>query len=572
LVCSVSAHSWAEIPLQLTLRYRLLLITCSCASCSVPLIFSAASLMAKDRKTGREAPWNPSPNEGWIDGSVDNDLPMTRLAEMFNVNHFIVSQVNPHVVPFLVKEETDIGAEVQQQNSAFSAGPGWMHNMASFAKGEALHRLEVLAEMGVFPNTMTKVRSVLSQRYSGDITIFPAISYTNFPKILSNPTTDYMLRCLLAGEQATWLKVSRIQNHVAVELALDEAVNQILPCVHFSKSQADLRLLNLTRPASQGAELPPTHSLGRHKRDSRSEDQRLPLAPFTPFTDTPSPDFYRGPGSRGKGLTPTASRPYLPSRPSMRAAAKSPDFNRVAFSTVEAVSSTDPDDSPTDADVSDNVESDTTDIMTSPSLSHSPPPIPPALEFLASHPHLPFPSVSTPQTPAAPAELFNGQTGFGNLASATPSSPEHRYKRLFHPSATAVALEPAYKQQMKRVWQPLSSMPSLKHTESNPEHQRAPGTTLEKAPSWDEAGGLDAFDAPAFSPATPSASAAASPLGTREGAHDKDESYFERKMRASRRGNGTPRWGSPTGHPSARGMASRRKGSKGGSASGERPA
>ena len=39
---------------------------------------------------------------------------MTRLAEMFNVNHFIVSQVNPHVVPFLAKEEEIIGAEAQQ--------------------------------------------------------------------------------------------------------------------------------------------------------------------------------------------------------------------------------------------------------------------------------------------------------------------------------------------------------------------------------------------------------------------------------------------------------------------------
>jgi len=26
---------------------------------------------------------------------------MARLSEQFNVNHFIVSQVNPHVVPFL---------------------------------------------------------------------------------------------------------------------------------------------------------------------------------------------------------------------------------------------------------------------------------------------------------------------------------------------------------------------------------------------------------------------------------------------------------------------------------------
>lgn len=34
----------------------------------------------------------------WEDGSVQADLPMQRLSELFNINHFIVSQVNPHVV------------------------------------------------------------------------------------------------------------------------------------------------------------------------------------------------------------------------------------------------------------------------------------------------------------------------------------------------------------------------------------------------------------------------------------------------------------------------------------------
>ena len=37
----------------------------------------------------------------FVDGSVDNDLPITRLLEMFNVDHIIAVQVNPHVVPIL---------------------------------------------------------------------------------------------------------------------------------------------------------------------------------------------------------------------------------------------------------------------------------------------------------------------------------------------------------------------------------------------------------------------------------------------------------------------------------------
>jgi TAG lipase/steryl ester hydrolase/phospholipase A2/LPA acyltransferase len=37
-------------------------------------------------------------HHGYTDGSLENDLPMRQLAELFNVNHFIVSQVNVHAV------------------------------------------------------------------------------------------------------------------------------------------------------------------------------------------------------------------------------------------------------------------------------------------------------------------------------------------------------------------------------------------------------------------------------------------------------------------------------------------
>lgn len=219
------------------------------ASCSVPFIFSAASILAKDPKTGEAVPWNPSPQR-WIDGSVDNDLPMTRLAELFNVNHFIVSQVNPHVVPFLAKEEDSITQEAQRSTATVASGPSWLHVISHLAKGEALHRMHTLAEMGIFPNTLTKAVSVLSQKYSGDINIFPEISYADFPRMLSNPTAEFMLQAQLSGERATWPKLSRIRNHCAIELALDEAVHKLRARVAFSPSQVDLRLTTHTRSNS----------------------------------------------------------------------------------------------------------------------------------------------------------------------------------------------------------------------------------------------------------------------------------------------------------------------------------
>lgn len=214
---------------------------CRAASCSVPFIYTAASLLVKDPKTGEAVPWNPSPQR-WIDGSVDNDIPMTRLAEMFNVNHFIVSQVNPHVVPFLVKDEDAIGEEDRRSSGTILPGPTWFSNFSRLAKSEALHRMQIVAEMGIFPNILTKTVSVLSQKYSGDITIFPEISYGDFPRMLSNPTSAFMQRAMLGGERATWPKMSIIKNHCAIELALDDAVQKLRARIAFSPSEVELRM------------------------------------------------------------------------------------------------------------------------------------------------------------------------------------------------------------------------------------------------------------------------------------------------------------------------------------------
>lgn len=245
----VSSASVYELPrlLNYISAPNVLIWSAVAASCSVPLLFSATSILSKDPKTGLPVPWNPTPQR-WIDGSVENDLPMTRLAEMFNVNHFIVSQVNPHVVPFLSREDL-ISPEpsTPPDNSTIA---GWGEMAVKLAMGEALHRMNVLAEIGIFKTGLTKARSVLSQKYSGDITIFPEISYTDLPKMLKNPTPEFMFTASLRGQRATWPKLSRIRNHCAIELALDMAIHRLRTRVVFSPSQTDLRLGNYWRTIS----------------------------------------------------------------------------------------------------------------------------------------------------------------------------------------------------------------------------------------------------------------------------------------------------------------------------------
>ncbi|OJD36779.1 nte family protein [Diplodia corticola] len=382
------------------------------ASCSVPLVFSAAQLMAKDPTTGQQIPWDPSPQR-WIDGSVDNDLPITRLAEMFNVNHFIVSQVNPHVVPFLEKEEGVPFPEAQTNASAFAAGPGWLHSMANLAKGEAQHRLHVIAELGFFPNYCTKARSILSQRYSGDITIFPAISYSQFPRILSNPTPEFMKQAMICGERATWPKMSRIINHCAIELALDDAVRQLRARVVFSPSEVDLRKNLTTRPSSVHSES------GRGRGRTLRCRQDLTRS----INDLDQAARHGRPTSLHLDV-PVKYRTR--SRPELRTAAapRASDSALLQVPTQDILSS---------ATEEDLISTDSEDDNASLSSLDSPPD-----DDQDEWPPYLFPSISQPATPNHSSRSLRStsatQLAMTKTPSAVtqPSSPERIYKRLFH--------------------------------------------------------------------------------------------------------------------------------------------
>lgn len=291
-ICNICVSSASIYELPRLLNYvtapNVMIWSAVAASCSVPLVFSAAPLLVKNPLTGEQSTWNPNP-QMWIDGSVDNDLPMTRLAEMFNVNHFIVSQVNPHVVPFLAKDDSLYPSTTPHRETIYREESDWMHTLTALAKDEALHRMQFMAELGIFPNLITKLRSIMSQKYSGDINILPGVGVLDLPRILRNPTTDYMLRLSLLGERATWPKLSRIRDRCAIELALDRAVHALRARVVFSKSQVDLRrmatgtLSTLRRgsherlgPIATTAEGVAARERMRHRR-RRSSGTNLPL-------------------------------------------------------------------------------------------------------------------------------------------------------------------------------------------------------------------------------------------------------------------------------------------------------
>ncbi|CCG23488.1 patatin-like phospholipase [Candida orthopsilosis Co 90-125] len=194
-----------------------------CASCSLPGVFPSSSVYEKNPKTNEIHEWNNDESMKFMDGSVDNDLPITRLSEMFNVDHIIAVQVNPHVVPVLKVSISSVGGDVENELS-FKLKQS-LNNVYDFVVSEAIHYLQLLNEMDIYKNLANKTVSLLSQRYSGDITILPEYKWQDFTKILRNPSHDFLLEFICRGAKASWPKMSLIENHCRVEFALDKAIS-----------------------------------------------------------------------------------------------------------------------------------------------------------------------------------------------------------------------------------------------------------------------------------------------------------------------------------------------------------
>ncbi|KAH1228487.1 hypothetical protein AAZX31_10G100400 [Glycine max] len=189
------------------------------ASCAFPGLFEAQELMAKDR-SGEIVPYHPPFNLGpekgstsvrrWRDGSLEMDLPMMQLKELFNVNHFIVSQANPHIAPLLRFKEI-----IRAYGGNFAA------KLAHLAEMEVKHRCNQVLELG-FP--LGGLAKLFAQDWEGDVTVVMPATPAQYLKIIQNPSYVELQKAANQGRRCTWEKLSAMKANCGIELALDESV------------------------------------------------------------------------------------------------------------------------------------------------------------------------------------------------------------------------------------------------------------------------------------------------------------------------------------------------------------
>lgn len=219
---------------------RVLLWSASVASCAIPGVFAPVELLAKDMN-GEIKPYYA---EGirWADGSVENDLPMQRLSELFNINHFIVSQVNPHARFLAPMGRVSAPKPLRDPNaSAFTksvaivaiSAENATQGVVNFCRDQARSSVKHLANAALVLSPVIPLFApvrllgkslvpILTQKYTGDITIMPEMTLKGMVTILANPSPEDYLGDLKRGERCAWPHISRLRLHVAIEFLLDD--------------------------------------------------------------------------------------------------------------------------------------------------------------------------------------------------------------------------------------------------------------------------------------------------------------------------------------------------------------
>lgn len=149
--------------------------------------------------------------------SVHPEAPLTRIGELFNVNHFIVSQTRPYVAPF-----------VQLQKYADHHQP--LGILVRLCLNELLHWLEILNSFGLLPTFLQRVlvdEVVPSFASWSKVSITPGIGLHDLLTMFDTPTQAMLRQWSARGERCTWPYICELKCRCDIELELDSAYASI---------------------------------------------------------------------------------------------------------------------------------------------------------------------------------------------------------------------------------------------------------------------------------------------------------------------------------------------------------
>ena len=179
------------------------------ASCAVPGFFEPVQLQARDAD-GNTVPYL---EQRWIDGIFAADLPARQLGRLYGVNHFIVSFINPMLLP---------GFQDQKLNrSHWRPLKNLFREYAEHAAktaDQALGKYLPSSQLGVLNKVL---HDLLSQQFVGDINIAPQQKRVSPLKLLAPRSASEIADLIREGERQTWPRIETIRVLSKISRRLD---------------------------------------------------------------------------------------------------------------------------------------------------------------------------------------------------------------------------------------------------------------------------------------------------------------------------------------------------------------
>lgn len=246
LCITLSATTKSAPPVLLNYVTAPHVVIASAVICSsaVPGFISPMRLQIKD-SAGVVHTQGLNKDQLYFDGSIEQDIPTNGLAEMFNCQFFLACQCNPHIVPFFYNNRGDVGRPSRW--SLGSREQSWrggflLSALEMFLKTDMRAKLRFLGELEA-PVGFTG--SLLTQRFSGTVTMVPQVTLEDYFKIVSDPSASDMRRYLQGGAVAAYEKMALLKLHCSLANTINECLS---------------RLVSGEEASSTGASFPPAES------------------------------------------------------------------------------------------------------------------------------------------------------------------------------------------------------------------------------------------------------------------------------------------------------------------------
>lgn len=217
-IAAAETHQTSRL-LNATTSPSVLMRSAVMASSAVPGFFPSVMLQALDGD-GQLKSYLPS--RRWVDGSVSDDMPAKRLARLYGVNHYIVSQTNPHVLPFVTdghRKQTPFGLI---QSASRRTAREWFNTTTMLVDRAGKRN-------GRITQATSALRSIINQDYVGDINILPDYRLVNPMRLLSFPGEKQVRKLIASGERCTWPKIEMIRQQTRIARTLHAILSELDP-------------------------------------------------------------------------------------------------------------------------------------------------------------------------------------------------------------------------------------------------------------------------------------------------------------------------------------------------------